>query len=383
MLCLIFMMNVTNDIYCLITMLDYNKLRMKIKYKNILLLSVVALFLSCSSDGEKYACIETKRIDEFPKEMYLSNPENVPLDMQGCVDILAVDSLLINKMGTGTYFWKVYSLNSHRFLGRLLRKGHGRNEIANMPSSELLEKTDSALLCNFWDSSSQSYIKCNLTKSLECGQEYFDGQTKCSYQDGICNICQLDDTSFFVVSNHQYSGIVRALIKGDIKQEIQGLGNLNDYSTVDFSILSATRCINKKKGLVAEAMLRLNQINLYSLYGKEKSVSIAIDGELQKVQSVVGKPSKMRKKYFGAIKGYDNCFIALYYNESLIDYFTDKVKESDLLCFDWDGNPLLKVKVSGQVTNFFIYNKKIYVFSNSGKLEKLEAYPLGDIAIYI
>ncbi len=356
---------------------------MKIKYKYILLFSVISFFLSCSSDGEKYACIETKRIDEFPKEMELSNPENVPLDMQGCVDVFTIDSLVINKMGTGTYFWKVYSLNSHRFLGNLLRKGHGHNEIANMPSSELLEKTDSALFCYFWDSSSQSYIKCNLTKSLEDGKESFVSQTKCSYQDGICSICQLDDSSFFVVSNHQYSGMVRALIKGDVKQEIKGLGNLNDYSTIDFSILSATRCINKKRGVVAEAMLRLNQINLYSLYGNGKSVSIAIDGELQKVQSVVNMPSKMRKKYFGAIKEYDNCFIALYYNESLIDYFTDKVKESYLLCFDWDGNPLLKVKVSGQVSNFFIYNKKVYVFSNSGNLEKLEAYPLGDIAMYI
>lgn len=152
---------------------------MKIWCKYIMVIWSLAFLSSCRSDEEKYACSETLCVAEFPKEMELSNPEIIPLNLQGCVDVLAIDSLVISKMAAGSYFWKVYSLNSNRMLANLMRKGHGHSEISSLPSSEFLEKTDSALYCSFWDSSSQNYVKCNLTKSLECGQESFESQTKC------------------------------------------------------------------------------------------------------------------------------------------------------------------------------------------------------------
>lgn len=345
--------------------------------KNLCYIALVVLIVSCSTGNQNsYVCENVKYITEFQKEIELplKNPEKICLN--GCLDIFNVDSLLICKMQGGDYFWKVYNLNNNGFLGSLLRKGHAENEFIEMPVSEKSVVTDSALYCDFWNYYAKEWISCNLTASLAKKSLVCTSKRKVRSEDEFHKLFMLSDSSFFGMRNNHSFGNVRGILHEGNFEELNNIGNLNTLTAKqDLNLLSANLCVNTQREMVAEAMLRLNQINLYSLRNTE-SVTLCMDENLQDVVDVESMPEKLRKKYFGSIRAYKDYFVALYYDSKLVDFFTGNSKSTYLLFFGWNGLPLQKIKVQFLVTNFFIYNNQLYLFSTQEEKEMLYKYDL-------
>lgn len=334
---------------------------------------------SSSSDEQKLLCNEVNFIDAFPKEVELEAIRPLSLDLAGCVDVFSIDTLMIFKMMNGEYFWKVYSLNNNRFLGHFLAKGHGDNEFVSLPCSEMVMQTDTALLCDFWCPPKKTWYRCNLTKTIERNRLVCLQEKRFEQYDNLNFVVSLSDTSFYFLKDNDFVGYVRSLYVDGVEHEIDHIGNLNRMRIKeDINTLSAVRCVSRNRMMVAEGLLRLNQINLYSLK-TDSSKTLCVGTELDNVDEVDRRPKKLRHEYYGNILSYDDYFVALYHDVSAIDYLTG-MGTSELQFFDWSGRPLLCLKLPFMASSFFIYqNRYVYVFSGMSEEEMMYKYDCGEI----
>lgn len=140
------------------------------------------------------------------------------------------------------------------------------------------------------------------------------------------------------------------------------VGNLNQLcAEEDINTLAAVRALNQERMMVAEAMLRLNQINLYSL-DSDSSKTLCVGDELTDVMEVDSRLKINRHKYYGYIVPGKDYFVALYNNVSYKAYF-EGVGESQLQFFSWDGQPLLCVNLPYMVTSFSFWRINTCMFS--------------------
>lgn len=344
--------------------------------KKYLFIISMILFVGCSPDKKDYIeCGEIRFIDSFPKELELAEIEPLPIDLTGCVDILQADSLLICKMENSDYFWKILSLNSLQLLGSYARVGHGHEEFEVMPSSEFIHMVNDSIFCDIFDSNSQTLYRCNLTESVNRNELIFCNKKKLGSVNNICNIIALSDSTYYTVKYHNNCGFMRSILAANGAEKIIECGNLNKVTAEEINVLSASRTINIEKKKAVEAMLRFSQINLYSL-DKEANLTLSMEPNLKSLSSTESLLKIQRKKYFGSIFSADKWFGTLYYNMSLKNFFTGVGENSYILFFDWDGNPLLRIKIPYIAISFFIYNDYLYIFSNAMEDEKMYKYSL-------
>ncbi|MDE6158654.1 MAG: hypothetical protein K2F69_00920 [Bacteroidaceae bacterium] len=344
--------------------------------KETYILFITILFVAgCSSHNEQtLQCNEVNYVQEFPHEVNLEGIKPLPLNLVGCVDMKPADSLLIFKVDEGEYFWKIYSLNSNGFIADMLPRGHGDMEFASLPHSESVIPTDSALYCDFCDDARQTLFRCDLTRTLQQGRLALEPKFSYRKYEGAYPAVSLSDTSVYIKENVGSDGYIRFMLVNGERQDFAGIGNLNTVRVKEnLNTLSAVTCINRKRMMAVEAMLRMNQINVYSLQS-DSSFTICVGEKLDDVNEVDGLSKRMRRKYYGSVVTYDNYFVALYQGTSMSDYIQGKGKSS-LQFFDWKGNPLLCIKLPMVATSFYIKdNSDLYVFSSMEAEEALYKY---------
>lgn len=318
-------------------------------------------------------------MSSFPKEETLDQVAALPLDLAGCVDMFAEDTLAVFKTPEKEYLWEAYSLNSLRPAGRLLRKGHGHDEFEFLPSDDALMRTDSALLCDFWINYEKRWCRLNLTSSLREGRPVYVQTQRFDIYNGLSNVAAVGDSAFLFVTNKDYTGLSRSLWRNGKVSEVAHLGNLNDVAVEnELNTLSFVYCVNPQRKMVAEAMLNLNQINLYSV-DAGRSLTLCVGTELSDVSAVDNLSKRECHYYYGSIRAYGNYFVALYQNVPVKDYWEGK-GTCELQFFSWDGRPLLRLSLPVLATSFHIsQNRYIYVFSSLGEEEALYKYDCGNL----
>lgn len=344
--------------------------------KETYILFITILFVAgCSSRNEQtLQCNEVNYVQEFPREVNLEETKPLPLNLIGCVDMKSADSLLIFKVDEGEYFWKIYSLNSNSFIADMLPRGHGNMEFVSLPHSESIVPTDSALYYDFCDDARHTLFRCNLTQTLQQGRLALEPKFNYKKYEGASPAVSLSDTSVYIKENVGSDGYIRFVLVNGERQDFACIGNLNTVHVKEnINTLSAVTSINRKRMMAVEAMLRMNQINVYSLQS-DSSFTICVGEELDDVNEVDGLSKRMRRKYYGSVVTYDNYFVALYQGTSMSDYIQGKGKSS-LQFFDWKGNPLLCIKLPMVATSFYIKdNSDLYVFSSMEAEEALYKY---------
>lgn len=347
--------------------------------KNCLFIISLILFVGCHPDKKDYIkCGEVRFVESFPEEVELAEVNPLPIDLTGCLDVIHADSLLICKMGSDDYFWKILSLNSFRSLGLYARKGHGHEEFEMMPSSEFVRVSDDSVYCDIFDSNSQTLYQCNLTESINKDRLVFHNKKKFGGMNNICNIISLSDSTYYVVKYHNNCGFIRLILTTDGTEKIVECGNLNKIAAKEINVLSASRTVNIEKKKAVEAMLRFAQINLYS-FDEKVNLTLSMEPDLKGLSYTEILQKQERKKYFGSIYSTDKWFGVLYYNMSLKKFFIDAGEKSYILFFDWSGNPLLRIKVPYIATSFFLYKDYLYIFSNAMEEERMYKYSLVEL----
>lgn len=346
--------------------------------KKYIFLLLLPLLFSCSEEAEPVymKCGTVEYVDEFPKTLDIKEADlkQLNIDLSGCVDFFLADNLLICKFTEQDYFWHVYSLKDLSMVGKLLRKGHGRHETMFVPGSEFVNISDSAVTCDFL-SDENDFLRCNLTKSIATGQLCVDEINTGAKLDDASYISALKDSAYFVI-NYNGLGRRREILKGGHAKEIGNIGNLNKVQvSEDANTIAFVTYVNKQKGMVAEAMLCLNQINLYSLLDSaHQNKTICLGKELMNVSKIDNMSRRKRKWTLSKVKSYSDYFAVLYQNATERELY-DSDRESFLLVFKWDGTPVLKIRIPFMASSFGISDTgDIYIFDNYGKYEKLYLY---------
>lgn len=344
----------------------------------------VCFFLGCCNHlPESYMCFEDVENITFTRTVDVSEKDlqNVCTGIEGCSNMFIYDSLLVCAFTGADYYWKIYSLNDNQFKTWLIRKGHGHNEFSSPPSSLTFKCDDKNLYCEFMTNKNHLY-RCNLTQSLLLGNDSITDITPNVEMQSCRWMSRLDDSIYYysdlLLGYNKYN---RKLLSGNSFQDISGIETLNDFRVEnDINTISYLYSLSPDHQRIAEAMLRLNQINLYSFDGTFKK-TLCIGDALMDVNAVDKSGTSMFSrgsmlKCFGGVVSYSDYFVALYHGVSYKDYETSDDKQTcSLMVFDWDGNPILKVNVPFTITSFGISKDGyMYFLRNNTETEQILKY---------
>jgi len=349
--------------------------------KNYLYLVFVTLLCGCSQElSQKYIkCNEVKYITDFPKEINASDPIRIDADLRGCVNFLLADSFFVLS-NSGDYLWHLIPVNNPKNFIPAIRTGHGQNELVYAPTSIVFVKDSLGARLEFFDSDKSRLLSMPLDiKKDEKPGFNVAYQIDDNVRKNFSDVYSLPDSSYFGIEFVGFNMYRRNLFKNGKWSQIKGTGNLDSIKTnEDINVIGSVICLNRTKSIVAEAMICLNQINLYSLK-EEKSLTLCVGKEMMNVEAVEKAGRSKRPVSFNKIVAKDNYFAALYIGTDSKSYELNNGK-SEIMIFDWEGNPKLKIKIPYIVTSFDISSDgKLYVFSCEGKEETLAFYKITEL----
>ena len=337
--------------------------------KKVLLWVFAILFLmACSGHGGKVLlhCNTIEKIQKFPKESTLSSVDVVDVkNLEGCEYITVVDSFLLCEYPNGEKYFQIINMSNSNS-DFIIEKGNGHNEYPIAPSCVTWVKNDSVKQINYF-TYDDKYISCVVDERMGKYKISLSNLLPTVELDNVHSLSQVSDTVFFLLSYAGF-GFERSLLRGNHVEVLNNISNLNHIKvSEDINVLSAVHCVNKDLGIVAEAMLRLNQINLYSFDGTI-SKTLCIGNELCDVAELDGKSKWKENKMFGSVRATSDLFVALLYDVNYKEYMKEQANPS-LLFFDWKGNPLLKLKMPYFVKSFDVTEQGIVylLVSEKGK----------------
>ncbi len=352
-----------------------------INFKLILIVSLIIIVGCGDNITQQIASDEVKYIDKFPKNIKLKPIKPLDLDLMGAVDFFVADTFLIFKRIDMDKFWSIYSINSLKHQTDLLWKGSGANEFIDLPSNEYSFTKDSNLYCNIFNSNTNQILQIDLTKSISNKKNFMTKKIDLKKAGVfIANCFQVNDSTYFICSSSDNKSFQRFLMINNKKQQLPQCDFLDNVKIKnDLNTLAAARIFNKSNSMVVEAMLRMDQINLYSIKNN-KQLTICTNTKLCDVNQIDKTSKLLKKKYYGFVQMKDNYFAALYFNESLKNVLFDNIGSSYIQFFDWSGKALLQLELPYIINSFQIYNDKLYVFSRNGKGngERLYCYSIGN-----
>lgn len=339
---------------------------------------LLLILVSCNSNlGQTYMkCKKVKFIDKFPHRVQLEDSVPLNLDLMGCVDFFIADSLLILKFDNSEYFWNVYSLSNNTRSMKLFRKGLGPDEDTSLTCDEYVFSKDSSLLCNLRFSDKKELYCLDLSKSMERGKAILQ-KMDIQLEKGLKSVFQIEDSTFFLMK-YAGMGYWRETQRGLNVEPLKHLDAINNLTVRnELNTLSGTLCLNVERKRVAESMLRLNQINLYS-WADDFNITLSVGDHLTNVEMVDRASKRNLVKYYGTPFAGDKYFAVLYYNSPYKDFFSGEGK-TDIQFFSWDGDPLLVVSVPYMASSFSITNdRELYVLSTNEETEMLCKYDIGE-----
>lgn len=344
------------------------------KHSVIFILVLLAGLSACVRETAYLACEQVETIKEFPVTLEEENLTPLPIDVPGCVDITVADSFLICKYIKGDYFWQVYSLNDCQFRASLFRRGHGKNETADLPGSERVLVNDSSVSCELLTFENKLY-RCNLQRSIDSSCIVVDDITPNvpGFNDMLATLYRVNDSVYFA-RWIKWPGYSRNLYLNNEVVPINNIGNLNDaFGNEELNTLSAGPFLCVSKNRMVEAMLRLNQLHIYSLDGSW-SKTLNIGGEPMNLYEVDGQFRINIVDQFSEVKGNDDYIVALYQGGKETDLMENKVKSS-ILIFDWDGNAKAKVILPFSASAIDVdTHGNIFLFSRYMETERIYRY---------
>lgn len=362
--------------------------------KKVLLLFLLLSVCTACNRGTSYpepsqdymVLDQIEYVNEFPVNLNLPDEGlDTGLDIIGIQNFQVIDSLLLICQSSSQGFWRFYSLNDHKLLGKMLSIGQGPNEFRYPVSSGnyyTMEEENGNLFAMILDQYKGGVYRLNITESLESGQVNMEFFPK-GFTSSIVYACAIDDEAFLcreIAEDGRHQNLY--VMKNGEKSIPDVLEKLN-RATVDaendgFTFNMVSALIRRKRNLFVEVPLYLNYINLFSLDGKT-SKTLCVEDELMKISSVTDKSEPLRKSTYTAIKAFNDFFGAAFYNHTWMERDLGIKKSSQIQLFDWNGKPLAAINVNRIVTSFDIdfTRGELYLFSSSD--DEFVKYDISDL----
>ena len=346
--------------------------------KFIFVFQVVIVFIffnfrNCASDSKKRLTAMTfddvKYINNFPQS-FLIDGEKKDIDVIGVKNFLIYDSIMIMSTINKDSLWAIVSLPNLQFQGSILKRGQGPNELTISPSitynTKLIKENDQ-LFAYIYEYNKGELVKLNITASLNTGKSDISTIND-SLPKSLFNFIVLDDSTYLCKeARNNHTQQIRYIYKQNKEVNdysiLEKLNNVSIRDNEDINILSTITKHNPSNDIIIEMPIGLNYINMYSLDDSFER-TVCVGKSLFNIERIQNNNRWNRIYTFSDLRLFENFWGVLYMNETEKDYQTKRKKHPCIFLFDWNGNPLVEIKLSHWATSFDIdtRNHDLYTF---------------------
>lgn len=355
------------------------------KLKSLLSLSFAALLtgvlVSCGDDRH-VTCGDVTYIKEFPTEVTLDKTEPWMDDMIGTVSVKGIDTIMIGIAWNERYTANLYSTVSGEKLADIFPKGQGPGEYYTTPTLRKLKSEGDSCYGVF--RYNDHLFTLNLTATAETGREVKSDLRYPSRMEMMRDQLPLDNGDTLVIYRRQYDtgGFDRAIRGASGEKEITSLGSVSDeWQNIDSNALGIIPVAMDGDSLIAEGMIQLNQIVVYSPYDESVRKTVCVGDRLSSIpgDSFIDRLNRLRA-YGGSQKVGDKVAF-LYHGMGEWDYENND-GASELQIFDSKMNPVTRIKFPHIVEAFFI-DSRGNLFGFTTTLGESESVFKWDISRYL
>lgn len=349
---------------------------------------ILILFSCCNGTTTEKIYMSTDSISyvkKFPIEYNLESPQDSGFDIIGIRSFCILDTVLAFTL-KGYNNVVSFFTTSGEDLGEFINIGDGPNDFMETPNFNVNSKLyikDKELKAFFFDSQKGRLLIMDVDRSIR-EKKLQMTETLSGLSNLIFTVNQIDDSIYiFKQLSENATQFDRYVIHNGVRQEIPFLTKLNMAKVPegeDINILSTLTKVHN--GIIVEAPIALNYLNVYSLDGRILK-TICIDDEMYSISDICKKNRWERLYTFINIQTYDSFFGVLYAGEDEKTYQTHRVRNPLIFLFGWDGRPLAKIVMKRHITSFDIdfFHHELYTFDVHS--DEFQKYDIKDLLIAI
>lgn len=344
--------------------------------------AAVLMGYGCSSDpAANMAFDDVEYVTSFPEVIELGRGRDIEIEKPGILDICLYDTLMFVSAPDPEGLVSVYSMPEIKEKGKLFHKGNGPGELLSQPffgsmdiigdgpdAKALISDGKGHLLgWNILESAGDPEI-CVVKDDIPMGTFYS------RYVNDSTFLCR--------IVNPGRDGQIRYLDVNGCKVVTPSMERLNK-SVIPvkgdgylFNILSSFAGYDPAHGMVVEASLMLNTINMYTLDGKFEK-TICIGKRLDDVEEIFNAGFRELTTTFTRLNLYPDFFAVMY----------SGIKENSpagallrplpkIYIFDWTGSPVAEIRIpeAAQTFELDLENGRMYTLDSES--EKIRVYDL-------
>lgn len=346
--------------------------------KVALLLSPLALLLASCAGSGSMVFSNVEKVGTFPEQhdLRLDDSELVAIDVPGVRSMISVDSVLMALSSRNDPAVALFDYRTLEPRGKYLRHGNGPVELLPFTgpsrSNSLLRYSGDSLYMDVLGVN-KDVLRWNVSAAFSDGREEIETIPTFKDLKGVPFKWILDDSTVLCKKLEDNSRRqVRELYVSGKLQPMPNVAEL-DAASIEtpndgflFNVLSTMPAYNSESGIVAEASLFLNVVNIYSLRSDfRKSIVLGDAVPVRKVEKEFKSTGMMRQSIWACIPCGDS-LVVLYGEEG--------TEERELLVFDWDGKPVCKYLLHEGVDAIDINGDTLLTFDS--ETETLRRYKL-------
>lgn len=340
----------------------FNYINMK---KNLLILLMVsmAFVMSCSEDRHSVPSNSmvfqdnVEYVDDFPVTLTLDEGEKLEKPYSA-TSMCILDSIILMANGRGDEGCiRGFTYPGMEFIGQfgLIGRGPGEFDANSGFTFRTVVTNENGVNYYIREDGKGSVLKINIDNSLKNSvTDYVVVQD--SIPPVVPGYLYIDDSTY-MLGNFAGYDIERFVYRNGVNINSDVVETLNESAVMhsndgyNFNILSVQRRYNKDLGLVIEAPIMLNAINIYSLDGTVAK-SICIDEDVDDVDEVQNLDIAYYPTTFTDIRLYPDFFAVAYLGDTEMSIQTTRDKLPQLMLFDYEGKPIADIKIPYHITNF-------------------------------
>ena len=330
----------------------------------LMMLSMVLLWGCKPSEDAKYVSLgEVKYIKDFPYDEELKEiPVNV--DEIGLFGVRVVgDSLLI--LGHGNN-WSIHSIDGKRNYGRCLSTGQGPDEFVDLPyiGTVAFETILDSLWAYIPDQFNQRIVAFNISKFLSSGNQEMYSKKNFFLENLKWSIMLCDADEFMMLEPYDdFHGLRRMIASDDSIKELLSTQSLSkntvDKGLADLNLLSTVIRYSPEEKMFTEAMVYLNQINVYSL-DNHFAVTICVGDNLDNLSNAENTISPNRTFAYKSATSHKLGFGAIFSGHTLNPL---ESQNTEIQFFNWALEPVYRFKQSFEASalDLDITHKRLWI----------------------
>ncbi len=322
------------------------------KYYISIIISIISF--SCNSKNI-FQDYEIKQAVTFKTTTELSG-QKTNLSPEGILALNFIDSLIIVQQKKMSDYIAVYEKKSWHKLKTLLPKGRGPNEFRDFTFGGQYMKKKHETAIYFSDINQGNLYMLNLTKSLQEDSLNIKCISKIpyrSYPTFLTDSFYISKT--YIPEKKELSFLLHDTLARPIDKYLI-------YESINFTRYNQINSADQIKpdlSKIAMAMFMFNQINILDLHKKHSFSITTSKGSTWLSERYIENHEPIL--YYIDLKCTDEKIYALYVNQKISEWQRVE-KPIEIHIFNWEGEPLYKLKIKESLRNFDIdeNNKKLY-----------------------